>query len=296
MPSVRSRALLAIGAVVLVVSATSPPPAGASFRVSPTVLEVDGHGGRAALGTIRVDLKGERGKRFRVLVQDIHQLPDGSQAYEPPSGSPFSASSWVSVLPAHFAGAPNRTQPVQYRVQVPANAEPGDHLASLTVQRLTPAGQATAAPIEAISVRLTIRVPGRADPAARIVGLDAPRIADGGPVNVGATVLNTGNVTLDFDHSNRGRVAVVDGGETKAALHFVGVLFPGQTRSFELAWDDPPLLGDLEAVASVDGGGRPATDSKDFWVIPWREVGALILIGLAVLTVALGVRRRRWGY
>jgi hypothetical protein len=289
-------ALLAVVCATLAACTALPPEARATFKVSPTVLEAQRRGGQAALGTIDVELRNEHDRRFRVVVQDICQLPDGSQAYEPPSGSQFSASSWISVAPTGFAGGPNRTQPIQYQVRVPANAEPGDHLASIAVQRLPRGGEATAAPIEAISVRLTISVPGRARPAARIVGLEVPGVADGGPVGIGATVRNTGNVTLDFDRANRGRVEVVDGGDTKATLPFEGALFPGQTRHFELAWESPPLLGGFEAVASVDLGGGSARESAGFWVIPWRELGALALVILAVLTVALGIRRRRWGY
>jgi hypothetical protein len=282
-------ALLVLGTLV-------PPPASAVFTVSPTVLEAQRRGGQAVLGAIDVELKGERGRRFRVVVQEIVQLPDGTQAYRPPSGSPFSASSWVSAVPARFSGAPDRTQPVQYRVGVPADAEPGDHLASLTVQRLPRNAAATAAPVEAISVRLTIRVPGRARPAAKIVALDAPSVADGAPVAIAASVRNTGNVTLDFDRAHVGRLAIVDGGKPAAQLVFAGQLFPGQLRSFELSWDDPPLFGDFDAVAGVDAGARPARATAAFWVIPWRELAALALVVLAVLIVALGWRRRRWGY
>jgi hypothetical protein len=283
-------------AALLLALALAPANAAATFRVSPTVLEARRRGGEAALGTIDVALKGERAARFRVVVQDIRQLPDGSRAYAPPSGSPFSASAWIAVAPRRFAGGPDRVQPVQYRVLVPANAEPGDHLASIAVQRLPPRGAATAVPVEAISARLTVRVPGRVAPAAKIVGLDAPGVADGGPVAIEASVRNTGNVTLDFDRATRGRVAVLDGGKAKASQPFEGLLFPGQTRSYDLAWDDPPLFGDFEAVASVDAGARPVHESEGFWVIPWRQIAALALAALAAVTLALGLRRRRWGY
>lgn len=273
-------------------------PAGASafFRVSPTVVELERRPGRAALGTIGVELRGERNRRFRVLVQDIRHQSDGSQAYEPPSGSPFSASSWIAVVPARFAGAPNRSQPVQFRVRVPPGAEPGDHIASLTVQRLSPGEGATAAPVEAVSVRLEVRVAGRVRPGAEITDLDVPAIAGRGPVQVGATVRNTGNVTLDLDRGDPGRVAILDDGKREATLPFDGLLYPGEARRFERAWEGPPLLGGFEAVASVDAGPRPARREVGFWVIPWRELGALLLVVLAVLVTALGRRRRRWGY
>jgi hypothetical protein len=280
---------------VLGAGVSYPPQASATFKVSPTLLRVHRSGGQAALGTIGIDLRGERGRRFRVVVQDIRQLPDGSQTYESASASPYSASSWVSVNPSRFAGSPNRTQPVQYRVRVPADAEPGDHLTSLTVQRLQRGGQATAAPVEAVSVRLAIRVPGQAKPAATIAQLDVPGIAGGGPVGVGATVRNTGNVTLDFDGASPGRIEILDGEESVATLPFTGELFPGETRTFALSWESPPLFGHFEAAASVDTGRPTAEESARFWVIPWRKIGALILVVLAALTVAAGVRRRRWG-
>ncbi len=181
-------------------------------------------------------------------------------------------------------------------MRVPAGAEPGDHLASISVQRLPAAAGGTAAPIEAVSVRLDVRVAGRAVRRARIVALDVPAIADGGPIAIGATVRNSGNVTLDFDRGDPGRVRVMDGSEPRARLSFQGRLYPGQTRFFDLSWDDPPLFGAFDAVASVDTGPRPARRTAKLWVIPWREIAALALVVLAVLTVALGVRRRRWGY
>jgi hypothetical protein len=287
-------ATLALAAFALTLLLSQP--AAAAFKVFPTIVDVQRNAGRAALGTIDVRLKGERGERFRTVVEEIGQRPDGTQTYAPASNAPYSASSWVRVTPATFAGAPDRVQPIQYQVVVPVNAEPGDHLASLTVQRLAKGGDATAAAINAVSVRLTIRVGGPLDPAARITELDVPGIADGGPVGVSATVENSGNLTLDFDHANRGGVKILDGDDRKAALPFEGKLFPGQTRVFASRWEDPPLLGHFEALASVRTTGEDAHRSARFWVIPWRQIGALLLLLVAVVLLALGIRRRRWGY
>lgn len=286
----------ALAVLILLLLALSPTPARADFQVSPTLIEERRPAGSAALGHFDVDLDDESGRRFRVVVQDLRQLPTGGLAYSPPSGSPFSASSWITVTPARFGGAPDRTQPVQYVVQVPAGAEPGDHLASLTVQRL-PAGEgATAAAIEAISVRVTVRVPGRARPGARIEAFDVPRIAGGAPLTLGAVVRNTGNVTLEFNGGDEGRLEIRDGGGRRAAGSFEGDLFPGETRVFSFSWQDPPLFGSFDAVAAIGAGDQVvAHESAGFWVIPWRQIGALVLIALAILVAVSGWRRRRWG-
>lgn len=284
-------AVVTVG-VVLALSQT----ASATFKVSPTSVDLERAAGGAALGTIDVRLGHEEGYRFRTIVQEITQRPDGTQVYSPASDSRFSASSWVSVTPASFGGAPDRTQPIQYRVSVPANAEPGDHLASLTIQRLAKPTGATASSIEAVSVRLTIRVRGAVRPEAKILALDVPSIADGGPISVGTTVRNSGNVTLDFDRADPGQVTILDGSDRKAALPFEGSLFPGQTRVFESRWEDPPLFGSFDAEAAIRTGSREARSKEGFLVIPWRQIGALVLIVAAVALLALGWRRRRWGY
>lgn len=290
------RRLTGVALATLGLALLAPHPAAANFKVFPTTVDLELDAGAAALGTIDVRLDDEAGRRFRAVVEEIDQRADGTQVYSPASRSPHSASSWVSVAPGAFAGSPDRTQPIQYRVRVPADAEPGDHLASLTVQRLASAGNATAAAIEGVSVRLTIRVRGEIRPRAEIADLEVPAVAGGGAVSIGATVRNTGNVTLDFDRGNPGAVAILDGDDREARLPFAGRLFPGQTRVFDVRWEDPPLFGSFEAEATVETGARDARRGEEFWAVPWRQIGALILVVAAALVFARGWRRRRWGY
>lgn len=288
--------LLALVLAAFAALSFDPQPATASFKVSPTAIELRRDPGGAALGTIGVRLRGERGQRYRVRVQEIRQGPDGTQVYGPATRSRYSASSWVSVSPRRFPGAPNRTQPVQFRVRVPGDAEPGDHLASVTIERLARGKRAVAAAVMAVSVRLTIRVSGPTRAAASIADVEPPTVADGGdPVTIVTTVRNDGNVTLEFGGANRGTVRILDGSEHEAALPLSGRLFPGQVRVFESRWEDPPLFGDFDAEASIKVGAGTVRQSETFWVIPWRQLAALVLIVLAVLVLAIGWRRRRLG-
>lgn len=269
--------------------------AAASFKVYPTILDVARNPGGAALGTVNVALHGEPGQRFRVLIQDVSQRADGTPVFSAPSRAPHSASTWVLATPTTFAGAPDRVQPLQYRVSVPANAEPGDHLAALTVERLGRGGATTAAATEAVAVRLTVRVRGPLRPEARIVGFDVPGIVGGAPLTVSTTVRNTGNATLDFDRADPAALTIRDGSDRRARLPFSGQLFPGQTREFVSRWEDPPLFGHFSAEARVAAGAGSAHEEASFWVIPWRQVGALALVLAAAVLLYLGWRRRRYG-
>ncbi|MBS1886682.1 MAG: hypothetical protein JSU06_05780 [Actinobacteria bacterium] len=283
----------------LALATLSASLARAKFSVYPTIVEVQRPAGKAALGRIDVKVTGERRARFRVVVQDVGQGAGGEYTYGPASRSPHSASPWVSVTPRSFAGAPNRVQPIQFQVSIPGNAEPGDHLTSITVQRLAPkAAGTTARSIEAVSVRLTVRVAGPLHPRAAITALAVPGLVDGGPVAVRTTVRNTGNVTLDFEGANRGVVRIRDGSDTKATLPpFEGKLFPGQTREFLGEWAEPPLFGSFDAEAAIrTAKGKVTARTAGFTVLPWREAGALALVLIAAVLLYFGWRRRRYGY
>ncbi|MCW3018290.1 MAG: hypothetical protein JWN10_598 [Solirubrobacterales bacterium] len=266
-------------------------PAYARFTVSPSSLDL--HSGGVSLGSIDVNMVGEQAQLFRVDVQDLEQTPSGGFVVKAPSSAPFSAASWITTSPTKFSGAANRTQPIEYAIRVPRNAEPGDHVAAVTIERLPPPGRSQVAAIEAIAVRITIRVPGTIHQAAQIGRLAVPTLAGGGPVTLATSVRNTGNVRLDFNGANRGGLTVLDGSHTAASLPFIGLLYPDQVRSFRLAWQDPPTFGHPEARVAVRLASGAQERSARFWVLPWRQAAALLLVALAVVVMSVQRERRR---
>ena len=268
------------------------PAAQAGFSVSPATANIKVKRDAAATGSFRVTLKGERGRRFRVDVEDVLQTRAGGFQFRRATAGPFSASRWISVAPRTFSGAPNRTQAVEFSVRVPPLAEPGDHIAALTVKRLAPDDRSGAATVQALAFRVTVRVPGEVRERVAIDSLEAPAIVGGGTVSVSALIRNTGTVRLDFDRLHRGRVAILDGDRVKGSLPLRGTLLPGGVRRFQLDLDEPPPVGKLEAEATVRAGGRVERRSSGIWVVPWRQGGALLLVGVAVLVVFMGRRVR----
>jgi len=276
--------------------AANPPNAQADFAVGPTVVDMRAKPGAARSGTFDVHLDGERGRRFAVLAEAVTQTRAGAFVYRRPTSSGFSASRWVQVFPRTFSGTPDRSQVVEYRVRVPQGAEPGDHVTSLTVRRLPPRGARGSVAVQAVSVRLTVRVPGEIREQVKVGTPDVPSVAGKGPVHAKVDVRNRGNVTVDFAGANTGSLAILDDGRPKARVRFKGILLPGQGRSFEVAWQDPPALGKFDARASVRTGEGTITESRSFWMLPWRQAGALVLFTVAVLVLlggGRGLRRKR---
>jgi hypothetical protein len=267
-----------------------PAAARADFSVSPTIVEFGRAPGRVAVGTVEVRLQGEGAERFAVDVEDVSQTRGGTFAFGPPRNSRFSASRWITLSPARFRGTPDRVQPVQFTVRVPADAEPGDHVTALTVKRLSRAVGGTTL-VQAVAVRLTVRVRGRLRPAAALLDLRVLRISGGSTVAGRVTVRNTGNVRLNFDRDNPGALRVLRSGHVKAALPFRGPLYPGEERAFRLTWADPPLFGHFDMRGEVRAN-RLLKLSQGFWVVPWRQAIALALIAFAAGLLIAGRRRR----
>jgi hypothetical protein len=282
---------LVVAFVLVAVGCLWPAAARAEFSVGPAVRELRVAPGEAGAGSFDVRLERER-RDFVVEVQDVVQLADGGYAYRRARGSRFSASSWLTVAPRSFSGRPDRTQPVEFRLRVPRAAEPGDHVASITVKHAPRPGEAGAVAVQAISFRLHVRVRGEVSERVEIGPIAAPGLAGRGPIEVGVLVRNTGNVRLDFDRANRGALWIGSAQDPGARLRLHGQLYPGRARAFNLNWDDPPTLGRLTAHASVRTRAGPVTRSRSFWMVPWRQAGALLLVVLAAGLVQVGRRRR----
>jgi hypothetical protein len=130
-------------------------------------------------------------------------------------------------------------------------------------------------------------------PAAELRDLEVADAVAGGPVTGSVTVVNKGNTRLNFDAANDGALAVVAGSESKRRVPFAGVLYPRQARQFRLSWLDPPALGRFRMRASVQTASGLVTGSEEFWIVPWRQTVAVLLVAVAALVFAAGRRRKR---
>jgi hypothetical protein len=270
--------------------------ASARFIVSPSLLSVKKTASGMSLGTINVTTIREQGQQFRVLVQSATQTPSGGYAFGPSVPVPFSAAQWITVSPRRFVGSASGTHVIEYSIRVPANAGPGDYLAAITVERVNLArGHAQLSVVDAIAVRITVRVPGKTRQAVQIGPIAAPALAGGGPVTLVATVRNTGNVLLDFNGRNRASMTVLGGVHVIATMPFIGLLYPGQTRTFRYAWQDPPTLGHPKVRVAVRLSSGERVRTRLFWVLPWRQAAALLLVALAAVVLLLQRSRRRAG-
>lgn len=262
-------------------------PAGA-WSVSPALLNKTAARRSTTLGSFTVVTRGSAGRRFRVVVDDLGETQAGAFTFSGATAAVHSAAPWISVSPRWFV-ATGQPQPVDYAISVPADATPGDHVAAISVQELPASNAGNIGVVEAIGLRETVRVPGGARSAAAITSLTGPRLSFGGPVDVSATVKNTGSTVLDFDGSDAGSTLTVGDQSTR----LTGVLLPGAIRTVGVTWSDPPLLAGSQARLRINlGGGRSVSRTRETLVLPPRELCAVLIVA-ALLLLAWAWRRRR---
>ena len=224
------------------------------------------------------------------------------------------AGAWVTIggltsveVPAQTVDTGFGYAIVPFTVTIPANAEPGDHVAGLVAALVSQGQGGENAPSidfeQRVVARVYIRVAGALDPRLEISGVTAAW-APGSPYSTGAmtvtyTLSNTGNVRMAVQPG----VAVAgpfDLLSRAAAGDRVDELMPGgsvqQTTTVNGVW---PLLRErvtvsataLAATNGSDPGIGTVSTTTRVWAVPWVILG--ILLALLIALGLLDLRRRR---
>lgn len=235
---------------------------------------------------------------FNTPAGGIDLLPGGEPARD--------VGRWVKVSTQAITVPARGSVTVPFRVEVPADAEPGDHeggiVTTLTVSE--PDARGNRVRVERrLGVRMSVRVAGRMRPQLEFTALSARYEANPNPFAPGEMVLtyrveNTGNVRL-----RARRVARVDptiGPAVESRAEDVAELLPGNsyelTQRVDGVW---PGFGTTSTVelepyepsgAELDPEPREAVARTTTTSVPWSQ---LLLAAVVVLVVVVVVQRRR---
>jgi len=203
----------------------------------------------------------------------------------------FDVSLWITIEPADFILQPQEKKEIQITIDVPGEAEPGGHYASLYFQPLIP--EQVLSPQTAF---LTARVGalgffvvrGEITEKASLESLEVKKFRQFGPVDFKAPIVNQGNVHI----LPSGELTVTDilGREVKKIKLTPTAVLPRTTKKLEATWDKKFLLGKFKVQAKVSYGSENReliSDPTVFWVVPWLplSVGGGLLTFLAVFCI-----------
>lgn len=317
-----SRALVAVAAALAVgvggVLATAGPAAAeeaAPVSWSVTPADASGPDGRFSVeheidpgasvdDFLAVRNLGAEEVTFALSAADGFYNDNGRFDMLPSDQQSVDAGTWIS-LPESVTVAPADMVVVPFTVNVPANAEPGDHAAGIAASVMsTSSGDGAAVGVESrVGFRVMTQVTGELEPAFSVQHVVADYRTSWNP-------LQPGDLAVSFDVVNEGNVRLSVGGIVDIAGRQVAFptgaerqqdILPGEHHTFAVDFDEVwPLFGFAgeivvsPTVTTVSGDiaeVAPASTSIFVWAVPWPQL--LVLVGLALVIVALVWRRGR---
>ncbi len=291
-----ARALAVFLAVLPVLHISSlPASAGVSIMLSPTKTDLMVNSGETSTQEISLRNTGDEPTRVRVYALDFSIDRENNYTFSEPGHESYSCASWLDIQESEFVLGPGETKQVQVTISVPQAVEPGGHYAALFFETVPPETQpgVSVAVAGRIPSLFYLTIPGVSDADivanAEISSLMLPGWVDGGPVQIGAVVHNTGNVHLTiatkaYFTDFRGRQAgEIDLGQT--------TVLPGAERAITGTWEKTPFVGPVKAnfvIGYFDDHEELVNKSMDgnFWIIPWKVIIiAIASVGLIIVAV-----------
>ncbi len=304
-----SLAALLVGAAV-VFAADPPVGSGQALEIAPPVINLRADPGQTI--TTKINLRGVSSQTLLVTgeVNDfVAAGEDGTPKLlldsEEEVSNPYSLKTWVKPLP-ELTLNPKQVKEMSVTITVPANAAPGGYYGVVRFTGTPPELKGTGVSLSAsLGSLLFIRVSGQAQEGMQVEQFYAANdntqswLFESTPIKFVERLKNTGNTHLQ----PAGQVTVTDMFGQKVATLNVNLpprnVLPASIRRFEQPMDssvigDKMLFGRYTADLRVAYGDnhQEVTASLTFWVIPYRLIGAIILLLIAAFFIGRTLIRR----
>ncbi len=218
-------------------------------------------------------------------------------------------ASWIKIDTASVTLELGETKEIPFKIEVPANAEPGGHYAGIFfASGGSAAGGGQIGVQSKLGSLVILTVDGNIREQATIssVKLDGPTTVGRPPVDFSIRIKNGGNVHV----KPKGKVTILNmfGGEVETmTLPQDKNVLPGQTRLFEVSWVKKATsakkggffeeigaefsnfaLGTYTANVEATYGETDKTmiGKVKFTIIPWRAI-TVVILGLLIVIFAL---------
>lgn len=297
-----------------------------SLMTSPLPLNVITKPGQTVTADLRVKNNGTQPEQLKVELLKFGASGDTGRPQlqeKEPSDLYFN---WVSFSETNFRAEPNVWKTIKMTINAPKEAAFGYYFAVLFA-RANPdkpsAGQSGVEGGVASLVLLNVDAPGARREAKVAELVASQKVYEFLPAKFSIKLRNSGNVHV----SPAGSMFIKRGSAQVAAMNFNderGNILPGTNRVFDMTWNDgfPSYkettsggktsrtlewdFGKIQKlrfgkytatlVAVYDDGERdvPIEAVVSFWVIPWRILGAILLILLFVSAGLWGMGRLLW--
>ncbi|TFH54575.1 WxL protein peptidoglycan domain-containing protein [Glutamicibacter arilaitensis] len=307
--NLRHRATISVLAVAIATALTAPAAHGddLSWGTNPGGTETrssfayDLEPGEQARDSFEITNYGTEEISLAVYPADGATTSNGSLELSERTDLATAVGAWIEVDQAEVALGPGEKTSVEFTVEIPTDAAPGDYLGGMVSSYIdTSAG--TVVVDRRLATQLAVRVGGEGAVKLNVSAASAQAPIAWNPFEpvdaiVGATVANEGNLRA------RGSYTITASGPfgwgSTSSEYQLDELLPGSIVAIEqqlpglwpLLWQQVEVRVNAEDIDSLPAGF--STASTTFWSIPAGWI--LLLVAVIAASILLGVRRsRRW--
>lgn len=264
---------------------------GRGITMSPVTFELTANPGDRITNAIKISNPTENSVGVKMETEDFVAVgEEGKVVVMDEENETYSLKKWIKTNPENFVLGAGEARLVEFLINVPQNAEPGGHYASvLAVVASSDNPESGSAVSQKVGALVLLSVSGEVKEDLLVKEFSAPKFSEKGPILFTIRFENTGSV-----HSRpRGFVSVMDmNGKKVADLAFEQKnILPGAVRKLEVTLDKKFLFGKYQADLIGNYGAntnKPIEATIEFWVIPWK----IVLVCLLALFVIYLIRRR----
>lgn len=267
-----------------------------SLVVSPPRSDLTGQPGETLQQNIKVtNNSSDQELILQAFVSDFIVTDDlGTPVKVTPSASGrYLASPWFTLEKDELILAPKETTQLVVIISIPPDALPGGHYAGIFFQPVQSRGLKTTVSYTTAQVGslFSITLPGDLKYDALIKDFSVKsRVFEFGPIEFTTQIENQSDTHI----SPTAQIVVHDMiGRKLAELPLDQLnIFPFTSRSLQATWDQVWGLGRYTATLSVTyGPGLVAERTLYFWIMPYRLIGAILVVLLVALVTYILLRR-----
>ena len=213
------------------------------------------------------------------------------------TSSRWSLSQWIQISQPSNTVEPGESVTVPFVVQVPQDAVPGGRYAMVMHQIAGATGSLAGQTggqtgiNQRVGTLVYLRVDGPVTEDANIRNLTLPTLVEFGPVPISFEIENLSDM-----HIRPAPVISVTNWLGREVGSFTAEsqnVFPFSQRKFETSWEHVWGFGryTVNVSASYGESGKVAMATSSFWIIPYTLIGGGLLLLLALIGIAIAVRR-----
>jgi hypothetical protein len=227
---------------------------------------------------------------FDIYAADMVPSSNGGLAPAARETAVVAEGTWLSPRESTVEVGPRESATVEFDIEVPIEASIGEHRGVILVERHEAPGSGTFDLRTRVGLVVDIEVRQEIALAGTVGPMTVER--DGGGVIFRVSLTNTGEASF----ATTGVIRIADAGNDEVARLSLApagrYVASGEEASFRAVWEEPPLFGRYEAVATLEArvgdrdpvvlDGRPVS----FSIVPWTEI-VIVVVALSLLAWAL---------